>query len=222
MKKLALLLCSFAVAAAAQAQSTVVRWNFNDLDATFDSGTPVNFSIGIMTVGNTTTSSIDSSSASSGYTGASGGGNFATRAVTGALSISTSTYYTFTLTPATGYQINASNLSVGSRSTGSGPTTLSLFSSIDNYTTPLSTANTSNGSTWALASLPFTVTGATDQAVTFRLYGSGGAGTIGNGNWRIDDLSLTAQAVPEPSTYAMIGLGAALLLGIQRFRRKSS
>ena len=40
-----------------------------------------------------------------------------------------------------------------------------------------------------------------------------------HGDVFIDSLSITA--VPEPSTYAMMGLGAALLVGFQRFRRKS-
>lgn len=34
--------------------------------------------------------------------------------------------------------------------------------------------------------------------------------------------SITVTVVPEPSTYAMMGLGAALLVGVQRFRRKTS
>ena len=35
-------------------------------------------------------------------------------------------------------------------------------------------------------------------------------------------MAASPMPVPEPSSYAMMGLGAALLVGIQRFRRKSS
>ena len=37
----------------------------------------------------------------------------------------------------------------------------------------------------------------------------------------IDNFSVAFTLVPEPSTYAMIGLGGLLLVGMQRFRRKS-
>ena len=65
----------------------------------------------------------------------------------------------------------------------------------------------------------FNITGDVGVPVTFRVYGYGGT-SANAGNWRVDDLSLSAAAVPEPSTYAMVGLGAALLVGIQRFRRR--
>jgi hypothetical protein len=49
--------------------------------------------------------------------------------------------------------------------------------------------------------------------------GSGGP-TLNFDNLLIDS-TFAGAAIPEPSTYAMMGLGAALLVGIQRFRRKS-
>jgi hypothetical protein len=44
-----------------------------------------------------------------------------------------------------------------------------------------------------------------------------------SGNWRFDNVSISGQAVPEPSTYGTVALGAALLMfgsrRIRRFRR---
>jgi hypothetical protein len=48
------------------------------------------------------------------------------------------------------------------------------------------------------------------------------AGTALNnssGNWRFDNVSITAQAVPEPGTYGIVALGGFLLIGVsKRFR----
>jgi hypothetical protein len=44
-----------------------------------------------------------------------------------------------------------------------------------------------------------------------------------SGNWRFDNVSISAQAVPEPSTYGVVALGAAMLMlaskRVRRFRR---
>lgn len=53
-------------------------------------------------------------------------------------------------------------------------------------------------------------------------FGNTAAESSGVSQTVFDAISLDASAVPEPSTYAMMGLGAALLLGIQRLRRKNS
>jgi hypothetical protein len=57
----------------------------------------------------------------------------------------------------------------------------------------------------------------TETALTFRIYGGDGIGSAGSGNWRIDDVSLTASTIPEPSTYGFIGGAGAL--GVATFRR---
>ena len=74
---------------------------------------------------------------------------------------------------------------------------------------------TYSGGTIPIATDPFpfiqTITIAANEQVTFG---------VTSGSFALQ--SITVTAVPEPSTYAMIGLGAALLVGMQRFRRKSS
>lgn len=56
-------------------------------------------------------------------------------------------------------------------------------------------------------------------ANTYQITYQGNSGLDSTNNLANDVLLV---AVPEPSTYAMLGLGAALLIGIQRFRRNKS
>jgi hypothetical protein len=185
------------------------------------SSLPSNLSGGTLTAVNLAGGSLlfDSTSASSGYAGASGGNNASVRTVTSAtLNTSTSTYLTFTLTPAAGYQVQATSLTLGSRSTSTGPTTLSLFSSLDSFATPLASFNVSANSTWtSVTHNSFSVQGAVDTAVTFRLY-SAVSGTSASANWRVDDLSMNVTAVPEPSTYAAIF--GSMVLGVAAWKRR--
>jgi hypothetical protein len=96
-----------------------------------------------------------------------------------------------------------------------------LFSSADNYSDALSSASTTNDATWRFvtgSSFSFTA----ESGTTFRLYGSGGSGSVSAANWRIDDLSLSVSAVPtaipEPSAFAVLG-GAMVLVGTVIRRR---
>lgn len=76
-----------------------------------------------------------------------------------------------------------------------------------------------NTGTITLPSASFSNIGTTE----FRIYLSDGGSSASSLFAKVDNVILngTTTAVPEPSTYAMIGLGAALLVGVQRFRRKS-
>lgn len=210
-----------ALGCAAQGQ---IIWNFTGLTGT-PSSMVTNVSGGLITAANLNSGSLafNSTSASSGYGGATGGGNAAVAARTGALSTATSTYLEFTLNPASGYAIQVTGLTLGSRGTATAPTFLTLYSSADNYTSALGSISVTANSTWLAVSLsPFTVTGAADTALTLRLFGSGGTGSVVAANWRIDDVSLSAAAitaVPEPSSYATI-LGVVALTGVMIRRRR--
>jgi hypothetical protein len=150
---------------------------------------------------NGTTTLITSASVSAGYAGASGTSNFGAAAFKETLNTSTSTYFSVTVNPASGYKVNLGSLSFGSRGTSTGPGVLTVYSSIDNYGTPIGTAAVNNNSTWALVNITFTgsnLIGATSTPVTLRIYGSDSAGaatpSAGTANWRIDDISLTVTA----------------------------
>ena len=116
------------------------------------------------------------SSVSSGYSGASGGFNASFAAVSGAFNAATSSAFSLTLTPASGYQVTVSSVSFGSRSTSSGPSTISLRSSADSYGANLFSTTVGTAGSWSLrnsGSLNSIMATALNP-VTLRIYGSGG------------------------------------------------
>jgi hypothetical protein len=155
----------------------------------------------------TTTPLISGSRSSSGYAGASGGNNYEADAKVGSLSTSSSTYFSITLVPISGYTITLDSISMGSRSTATGPTALTFYSSIDNYAAAIGSASVSASSGWAfISTINFSGNSLTDSdgsPLTFRIYGSGGSGTQPNSaNWRIDDIifTVTSSLVPVPES----------------------
>lgn len=151
------------------------------------------------------TNAILSGTSNSGgsYTGASGGNNAQATTINGGLNTNTSTYFQFTVTPSAAYSFTLNNLSMGMRSTGTGPTGYVLRSSLDNYASNIFVGSITNNSTWTLKTHALSTgnVSAIGQPVTYRIYGYGGTGaTINNANWRIDDLVLSfvnSQSVCE-------------------------
>jgi hypothetical protein len=157
---------------------------------------------------NGTTTLISATSPSSGYTGFSGTSNFGAACKTGALSTATSTYFSLVVTPATNYKVQLNSISLGGRGTGTGPTAVTIYSSIDGFTNPIGSATVLANSTWALSTISsFTgsLLGATSTAVTLRIYGSGGVGSpsANTANWRIDDVNLSVTAVAAVVNYSV-------------------
>lgn len=187
-----------------------IYWDFTT--ATPTSGLPADVTGGTVTQGNNngTTALLTTTSASSGYTGVSGTYNAGAAARIGALSQDSggSAYFELTLTPAAGKQLVANAISFGSRSTGTGPKAYAVYTSVDNYASPVASGTLSANSAWALQSPSFTtVKGATGAAVTFRIYGYNGTGSpaASTANWRIDDLKLSAlAATPAPEAPAIV------------------
>ncbi len=188
-----------ALAVTAAAPATIF-WDFATADPT--GGIPVGVTGGTVSQGNNngTTALLTTTSASSGYTGATGTNNAGAAARIGALNRAAggSAYFEFTFTPPAGRQFVVTGLSFGARSTGTGPQAFSVFTSVDNYAAPVATSAglaPLNDSAWRLLAPAFAgATGAPGAAVTFRIYGHGGAGaaSANTANWRIDDLKLTA------------------------------
>lgn len=183
-----------------------VSWNFAGVSP---SATQPNVTVGALAQGNNngTTTLIDDTSASSGYAGASGTNNAGAAARTGALNTNAggSAYFSFTVTPASGYNFTLAGISFGVRSTGTGPQAYALRSSADNYATNIVSGTIATGS-WLLkshSSLAFTGQG-NGTPITFRLYGFNGSGSPGanTANWRIDDLvlNLTVSNTPSEAT----------------------
>jgi hypothetical protein len=143
---------------------------------------------------------------STGYAGASGTFSGTANAKIGVYT-TTSTYIQVVLTPATNNWINVTAINWGNLSTTTtGPITFSIFSSTNNFVTPVATATAISNSTWALinSTLITPITGFTSTALTLRIYASGGSGTQPTvPNWRIDDLKITATAQVGESANAI-------------------
>ncbi|MFY7885942.1 MAG: hypothetical protein ACOVOV_13975, partial [Dolichospermum sp.] len=131
--------------------------------------------------------------ASSGYTGASGGKNAEAACVDGEINnvANVSTYFEFTITPNSGFELFINNVSFGSRELSTGPKNYSLRSSADNYLSDISSGSLSNNNTWILRNNNSLISISINngQSRTFRIYGYNGTGSGANiVNWKIDDL----------------------------------
>ena len=208
------------------ASGGTVYWNMNDL-TTPTSNAVSNLTVSALSQGNTTTTGGTTTSVSSGYTfllntattTASGSFNLIFSARTGTLDTGSSSYMAVTLTPAAGYSGTVSAIGFGSRSTPSGPTTLSLRSSADGYAADVASFSPSTTSNWAYFTNSFSspVAFSSSSPLTLRLYGSGGSGAS-SGNWRLDDLQLDVVVVPEP---AAVVLGMLAVAGVTIHARRS-
>lgn len=224
MKKLMIVLgvaLAMAFGTAETQAQTVIGWNFGvgTANANYSSGTPNNFTVGSFGIGNpngTVSSPINTTSASttSGYSGASGSDNIGNAVYTNALNTasSSSSYYSVTFTPATGYTLQLTAFNFGMRSTSTGPKSYALYSSVDNYTTAIFTGSVANNSTWVFETNPsLTLNGNPGSAVTLRLYTYGGSGnaSAGTENNRMDDVAITVAANPAVTTASQVRVETA-------------
>ena len=228
------LLASALLASGSYAATSSLYWNFTDNNGVFDTGTASDFTIGAFAPGNskgTLTAQgtpvsanmpFNNSSASSGYTGASGTGNMGNAVKIGAYSSATSSYFSITVTPTAGFQISLDDFDFGARSTGTGATTFALYSSADSFTAAVFTGSIATTGTWALKNNTFTSYTFT-TATEFRLYTFGGAGAPADGtvNTRVDDVTInfSSTAVPEPHEYGIALAGLLAVVVILRRRQ---
>ncbi|NJK90769.1 MAG: PEP-CTERM sorting domain-containing protein [Blastochloris sp.] len=130
-------------------------------------------------------------------------------------------YFTFNLQADSGYQLTLNQVSLDyGRTHNNGPTQYSLRVSTDGFSshTELS-AGSVTGDTFPLGTLnpSLTLTGITG-VVEFRMY-YWNAGAANRGGL-IDNVLVdgTVSAIPEPSTYALLGLGLGALWWLRRKR----
>ena len=185
--------------------AATVTWNFGTAAALAGpSSVAPDVSGGDVVSGNSngSTSLLSVTSASSGYAGATGQFNAGVAARIGALNVAPggSAYFEFTVTPADDKELTVSAISFGSRSTGTGPKSFALYSSLDGFAAPLASGALANVGTtnWGLNTL--NLSGVISQVgtdIVFRLYGADGTGNPASGtvNWRIDDLKVTGTTV---------------------------
>ena len=142
----------------------------------------------------------------------------------------TTDFYTFTLTPVVGVSLDFTTLRIDVATLTSEPTGtansyfIGLQTSLNSFATNVDTVYTvTNNTTFQNLSFNLGAFAATSgtTAIQFRIVIRDDNNASSRG-LALDNVVLSANVIPEPSTYAMMGLGAALLVGIQRFRRKSS
>ncbi len=206
-----------------------VVWNFDTPSASPSSFTTTNLVISDVIRGNNnngtsssfpTTSPIlfDNSSPSNTYSGFSAGTNIGAATRDGALNLAAngSAYFEFTLTPAVNFTSTLNAIQFGLRSTGTGPKSYSIRSSLDNYASNIANATTLANSTWDLKTPTLTATqSALGTSVTYRIYGFDGSGASANiATWRIDDVKLTVNIIRSPPTiFAITNNGTSYCSG---------
>ena len=189
-----------------------VYWNFDT--ATPTSGTGGDYATWTFPAitqnnNNGTTALLNATSASSGYTNpfnvlASGTTNAGASARTGAFNAASNAFFEVQIVVPASTTTSVTNISFGSRPTGTGPAAFSIRSSVDGFATDLFT-NAMVTNSWAMYVAPVAIA-LSNGTNTVRIYGYAGSGNASSNtaNWRIDDLTLALAAgvgpTPTPPT----------------------
>lgn len=198
---------SFAAAAAlaslsGAAAAADITWNFGAVapgSAEPSSATVPHLTVSAVTQGNNngTTTMLSTSVPSTNYAEASASYNAGVATNNGPYDSGLSTYFEVTLTPETGYSLTLSEVTFGTRRTGTGPVNYSIRTSADSFGDTIAAGTTPTGSLWGL----LTNTGLnvpSSTPLTIRIYGTDGAGAVVNtAVWRIDDLKLSVVVVQD-------------------------
>lgn len=134
--------------------------------------------------------------------------------------LSPNDYFSIRFDIASGNAINFQTLSLSTRSSSSGPGFLSVYSSLDSFSTALFSFTQPGTSTVTANYNISTLTGVTGS-VEFRIIAdnttSAGGGTIGStGTFRINSASFEGSVIPEPSTALLLTLGMGVLAVVRR------
>lgn len=219
MKTKALLIgCLLAAMAGTEAQADII--SMNNLDGSISPGT-IPYTTDMITALHVTASGI---ALSQDLTGDSATGSYSSHGWSLNETPGTNDYITFTLDANPGYEIDLSNFKFTGERSSKGPTSIVLRSSLDDYTSNIG---------FVLApteqALDYTVEMGNDSRfqnltdpITFRLYGYKASNN--GGKFGIDDYSFngTVNAVPEPQTLALLGVGSVLMAGYLRRTRNEA
>ncbi|MBI5768414.1 MAG: PEP-CTERM sorting domain-containing protein [Verrucomicrobia bacterium] len=208
---LAIPLLGLAINFPLHAQTTIVAFNFNDQSsqtATLTASTTAsNLSVSTFSVSDggftstnfTTGTPVDSP-------GVADSGSWSATSPT--------KYFSFTITPSSGYTLSITTISFDYRQTATGAANYQVDIGSD---TNVASGVFSTDSTWHSISQSITVTAFSDSR-EIRIYGYNG----GSGSFALDRVTLsgTVSAIPEPSTYAALFGAAALAVAIWMRRGK--
>jgi len=130
-------------------------------------------------------------------------------------SLDTTAYFTFTLTPNSGFKVNFTDFVYTGQTSPTGPTSFAFRSSVDSFASDIGSP-TATGTTIDLSGVTYQDV---SSAITFRLYGWGASGTAGT--FSVNDFTFdgTVSAIPEPVNVALAifgGIGAGVW-GVRRW-----
>lgn len=130
----------------------------------------------------------------SGIADNAGTGRYNAKGWTNTTSIDADDYFTFTLTPNSGYKINFASLDFTLQRSNTGPATFSVRSSRDNYAASIETiAATGTSGSAKTVSLSAAAFQNITSAITFRIYGYDASGATGTGS--INDFTFNGQVI---------------------------
>jgi hypothetical protein len=129
-------------------------------------------------------------------------------------------YFSFTVDPDPGYEVSFSSIDFSAQRSNNGPTSAVIEYSLDGGNTfqPVGSALTINTSATGYSIDTSELQQFQDLAdpITFRLYGTGAknsGGTLSINNYSFNG---TVEAVPEPQSLALIGVGSLAMFGYLR------
>lgn len=198
-----LVITGFWLSGSAQAQ-TAAAWNFTGSSAAANT-----------TGANITATSVTMGSDVTGGAQFSGTDFFGQDGWPATAAIDPNAYMQFTISPKSGYYLVLNTMSLQLRhstlgnSSGSGPTSWQLSSSLDNYTSVLASGTLTTAYQTFPVTLPAAFQGITAGSVTFRLYGYNEIMSTGGSNRFVtDNISVKGSAVAGTLAVQSIDLAA--------------
>lgn len=131
-------------------------------------------------------------------------------------SLDTNDYFSFTITPDSGYSVSFTNFIYTGQRSGSGPVSFAFRSSSDNFASNIGTP-TATGTTIDLSSFANLTT-----SITFRLFAWGAnnaSGTFSINDFAFNGSVAQVAAVPEPTSLLLAGITGIGTFGAWRRKR---
>jgi hypothetical protein len=199
-----------------------VYWNFDAPTPTSGTGGEYSsWTFGPVTQSNNngTTALFTTTSPSSGYTNpfnvvASGSTNAGAAARAGAFNAASNAFFEVQIVVPSATTTSITNISFGSRSTGTGPQAYSIRSSVDGFAADAFT-NALITNSWAMQVAPVAIA-LSNGTNTIRIYGFNGSGSpsANTANWRIDDLTLALGTGTGPTPPSGLSYAPSSLSGV--------
>lgn len=130
-------------------------------------------------------------------------------------------YFSFTLTPAEGYQLNLSSLDMTLQRSGTGPTSFAFRSSLDGFTSNIGSIELSSTSATSQSiDLSAVAYQGLTESITFRLFAFGASSAAGTFSVNEFTFNGTVSVIPEPHVYGLLAAGIVCAMVVTLRRRR--